>query len=167
MNIKLRNLKPEDADKMLEWMHDPYVVDKLRTDFSVKTREDCIEFIENCIDKENINLAISDEEGVYLGTISLRHITGDSAEFAITIGREAMGKGIAIKAMRMILKKGFEEMGLKYIYWCVAKDNTRALRFYDKNGFERIRPEHFKDEIKGYTEDQIRSYIWYSLTNEM
>ena len=34
MNIKLRNLKPEDADKMLEWMHDPYVVDKLRTDFS-------------------------------------------------------------------------------------------------------------------------------------
>ena len=163
MNIKLRNLKHEDADKMLEWMHDPYVVEKLRTDFSQKTRDDCLSFIDNSMDTKNVNLAICDDESSYLGTVSLRHITGDSAEFAITISREAMGKGIAIEAMRMILKKGFEEMGLEFIYWCVAGDNLRALKFYDKNGFERISPELIGN-IKGYSEEQIKAYIWFGVS---
>lgn len=34
--------------------------------------------------------------------------------------------------------KGLEEFKLKRIYWCVSPDNKRAVRFYDKNGCERV-----------------------------
>ena len=37
MKVKLRRLKPEDAPLMLEWMHDPSVVEKLQTNFAGKT----------------------------------------------------------------------------------------------------------------------------------
>lgn len=31
-----------------------------------------------------------------------------------------------------MIRLGFEDMNLKWIYWCVSKKNQKALRFYDK-----------------------------------
>ena len=39
----LREFKQKDAPLMLEWMHDPSVVENLQTDFGSKTIEDCTE----------------------------------------------------------------------------------------------------------------------------
>ena len=43
--MKLRKLKLKDADLMLEWMHDPFVVKDLQADFATKTITDCEAFI--------------------------------------------------------------------------------------------------------------------------
>ncbi len=161
--MKLRKLLSKDADRMLEWMHDPFVVGKLRTNFKKKTKDECESFINNSQDEDNIHLAIVDDEDTYMGTVSLKHITRDSAEFAIVVHRDAMGKGYSIWAMKEILKLGFERYKVKDIYWCVAKDNIRALIFYDKNGFERVNSEEL-DVIGGYTDEQLKSYIWYLVT---
>lgn len=147
---------------MLTWMHDESVVGKLRTNFAKKTIKDCIEFIEHSQDESNIHLAIVDDEDVYMGTVSLKHITGNTAEFAITVCREAMGKGYAIWAMKEMIRLGFEKYGIKEIYWCVAKDNLRALRFYDKNNFSRINQKNIKI-AGGYTQEQIANYVWYQV----
>ena len=32
-------------------------------------------------------------------------------------------------------------MNLSSIYWYVNKNNQRAIKFYDKNGYQRISPE--------------------------
>lgn len=163
--MKLRKLLKKDAERMLEWMHDPFVVEKLQANFAAKTMDDCISFIENSEDAENVHLAITDDDDLYMGTVSLKHITDDNAEFAITVHRDAMGNGYSIWAMKQIIKKGFEEYHLKNIYWCVAKDNARAIRFYDKNGFPRV--ESSKISIAGgYTEEQIREYVWYQIMRQ-
>lgn len=47
-----------------------------------------------------------------------------------------MGTGISIKAMQKIIQLGFER-GINTIYWCVSPDNKRAVKFYDKNGYQR------------------------------
>lgn len=52
------------------------------------------------------------------------------------------------------------------IYWCVAKDNHRALRFYDKNGFQRVEAG-VVEMGTGYTEEQILSYIWYRVSKHV
>lgn len=161
--MKLRNLKQDDADRMLEWMHDSFVVEKLQTNFMNKMIEDCRSFIENSQSDTDIHLAIIDDDDTYMGTVSLKHITSDTAEFAITICRDAMGKGYSIWAMNEIPKKGFEEYGLTDIYWCVATDNLRALRFYDKNHFPRIEANKVKI-AGGYTKEQIDSYVWYQVS---
>ena len=94
----------------------------------------------------------------------MKNITKTSAEFGITIRSCAMGKSYAIWAMKEVFKIGFEEMGLKKIYWCVSPENKRAVRFYDKNGFERVDAD-ILDTIDDYTKEQIAFYIWYQETN--
>lgn len=105
----LRKLKKQDAPLMLEWMHDNAVVKNLQTDFASKAIKDCEQFIENSLsDRHNLHLAIADEKDVYQGTVSLKNISDNTAEFAITILSSAMGRGISKKAMDTIVEMGFE-----------------------------------------------------------
>ena len=159
--MNLRKLELKDAPLMLEWMHDKSVVEDLRTNFLTKTIEDCENFIiRSWDDSNNWNVAIVDEDDTYMGTVSLKNIKEDSAEFGITIRSCAMGKGYSIWAMKEALRIGFEENGVQKVYWCVSPDNKRAVRFYDKNGFERVDAKEL-DMIEGYTQEQIGSYVWY------
>lgn len=159
--MKLRKLEIKDAPLMLEWMHDKSVVEDLRTNFLTKTIEDCENFIKcSWNDKNNWNMAIVDEADVYMGTVSLKNIKEDSAEFGITIRSCAMGKGYSIRAMNEAIRIGFEEKEISKIYWCVSPDNKRAVRFYDKNRFVRVDVKDL-DMIEGYTQEQIEAYVWY------
>ena len=164
--MELRRLELKDAPLMLEWMHDKSVVEDLRTNFLTKTMEDCEDFIiSSWSDDKNWNAAIVDEKDIYMGTVSLKNIKETSAEFGITIRTCAMGKGYSLWAMKEALKFGFEEKCVQKIYWCVSPDNKRAVRFYDKNGFERVDAEKLS-MIEGYTKEQIDSYIWYLAEKE-
>lgn len=163
--MKLRKLEVKDADLMLEWMHDPFVVKDLQTDFVSKIKKDCENFITTAQEcAKDLHLAIVNNEDEYMGTVSLKHITKDSAEFAITVRKAAMGKGYSNFAMHEIIRIGLEEMKLSQIYWCVSSENKRAIRFYDKNGYQRIDISGFKFPIEGYTQKQINSYFWYQVS---
>ncbi len=157
----LRKLEVSDAPLMLEWMHDKNVTSKLKTDFASKTIQDAENFIfQSQYDKENLNLAIASDEGEYMGTVSLKHIKEASAEFAITVRSDAMRKGYSWFGMNSILQKAFNEMDLESVYWCVSKDNKRAVRFYDKHGFHEALdiPSEILERYKG-----IDNLKWYSV----
>lgn len=168
--MKLRKLETKDAARMLKWMHDETVTRHLNTDFYLKTLEDCYQFIaDSWQDSFNLHLAIVDINDIYMGTVSLKNKFGSSAEFGISICADAMGKGYAKYAMERILQIGFEEERLDMVYWCVSLDNKRAIRFYDKNGYQRF---HIMERTYGgllhsilkcskYTQAQIESYLWY------
>ena len=131
----------------------------LGSQYTSKTFEDCLMFIEKSWkDKKNLHLAAADQEDNYLGTVSLKNIRGGSAEFAIVICPDAMGTGLSAEAMKEMIRLGFEDMNLKWIYWCVSKKNQKALRFYDKNQYRRV-PE---SEAAAYAgEGQRQGLIWY------
>lgn len=132
----LRRLELKDAPLMLSWMHDKSVVEKLKTNFASKTISDCENFIKaSWEDKNNINLAVASDTDEYMGTVSLKHIENSTAEFAITVRAEAMGKGYSWFGMESIIEKAFNEYGLESVYWCVSRANERAVRFYDKHNF--------------------------------
>lgn len=159
--MKLRTLELRDAEPMLEWMHDASVVSELKGDFLNKKLSDCIRFIENAKNEpDNIHFAISDNGGMYMGTVSLKHVHSDWAEFAIVVGKKAMGVGIAQEAMKEILSYGIEQMKLSIIYWCVSKDNHRAIRFYDKNGY--VRTNNIPKELECLYENDNDNMFWYS-----
>ena len=122
--MNLRNLQEKDTPMMLEWMHDKDVIQFLKTNFAGMSIDDCQKFIAGA-DKENkdIHKAIVNEEDEYMGTVSLKHIANNMAEFAIAIRKKAMAKGIASAAMREIIRYGFEEKKLNVIYWCVDEKN--------------------------------------------
>ena len=157
----LRKLTMKDAPLMLEWMHDQLVVEYMKTNFMEKKIEDCESFIASAQDtSHNLHLALTDENDIYMGTVSLKNIKNSSAEFGITVRSCAMGRGYAKQAMDEIIKIGFDQMGLDKIYWCVAPENRRAVRFYEKNGFHQtFTPE----EVDGYTDEEKRKFLWYMI----
>ncbi len=160
--MKLRSLEEKDAEKMLEWMHDEDVVKHLSKNFSAMKLENCLAFIaKSREDRENLNLAIVNEEDEYMGTVSLKHIRPEdkSAEFAITIRKCAMGKGYSAFAIKEIIEIG-RKKGLTKIYWCVSKENTRAVSFYDKLQYQRIPYEELQIESE-YSEEELADFIWY------
>lgn len=161
--MKLRLLEKKDAPLMLEWMHDEDVTKNLAANFAAKELGDCEAFIEAAQDcSEDMHMAIVDENDEYMGTVSLKHIHDLKAEFAITIRKAAMGKGYSAWGMKEILNKGLSELGLETIYWCVSKENARAVRFYDKNGYKRV-TDVPGDITKNYTEDQLSEFYWYKV----
>ena len=158
--MRLRELKQEDAPLMLAWMHDVSVVSDLRDNFAAKTIDDCRAFIANSITEENIHLAIASDTDEYMGTVSLKNIENGSAEFAITVRAEAMGRGYSWFGMEEIIKKAFNELGLESVYWCVSRDNTRAVRFYDKHNFHEALdiPQKVLDRYR-----EVENLKWYSV----
>ena len=169
--MNLRNLQEKDTPMMLEWMHDKDVIQFLKTNFAGMSIDDCQKFIAGA-DKENkdIHKAIVNEEDEYMGTVSLKHIANNMAEFAIAIRKKAMAKGIASAAMREIIRYGFEEKKLNVIYWCVDEKNQRACHFYDKNKYNKIDIRNseiiYLNAKKYYTVSQIEHYLWYAVYRE-
>ena len=157
----LRKLELKDAPLMLAWMHDRNVTENLRTDFASKTLQDAENFIKwSWEDKENVNLAIASDEDEYMGTVSLKNIEDNSAEFAITVRAEAMGKGYSWFGMESIIEKAFNEYGLESVYWCVSRDNKRAVHFYDKHSFHET--VDIPDKVLVRYEG-IENLKWYSV----
>lgn len=161
--MKIRQLKEKDAPLMLEWMHDETITAPLKKDFAAMTIKDAESFIQKAqtMDRD-LHLAIVDETDTYMGTVSLKNITEGSAEFEIAIRSSAMKKGFARFGMEEIVKIGFEIYGLTQIYWLVNPENPRALRFYDKNGYQRVKPGKIL-HIEGYSEEEIERHIWYAI----
>ena len=159
--MRLRRLELMDAPLMLEWMHDKSVTEMLKTDFSSKRLEDCERFIEFswCCTTE-IYLAIVSDEDEYMGTVSLKYIEKHTAELAIVVRKRAMSRGYSWYGMEGILEKAFYEYGLENVYWCVSRENKRAIRFYDKHNFHEILdvPKIALDRYKG-----INNLKWYSV----
>lgn len=166
--MRLRKLKTKDAPFMLSWMHDPSITKYMQKDFAAKTLNDCKKFIASTQDDStNLHLAIVNDDDIYMGTVSLKHITKSDAEFAITVSKEAMGKGYSKYGMHEIIQIGLKIIGLKNIYWCVSPENKRAIRFYDKNGYQRIEGNLPPQINKEYSLQQTGNYIWYQKTNNV
>lgn len=160
--MRLRKLKQKDAEKMFMWMHDDDVVHYMQTDFKSKTIKDCRDFIEAAQDMSlNMHLAIVDEDDNYMGTVSLKHINSESAEFAIAISKSAMGKEFSRYATEEIIRIGLQDLKLSRVYWNVLKENKRAVRFYDKNGYQRITENSDKIFPTGTLQDISDSLYWY------
>lgn len=163
--IKIRELKLKDSKFMLEWMHDKNVIEFFSQDFLNKTFIDVKKFIKKSqMDKKNINYAIVDENDEYLGTASLKNIDlkNKNAEYAISIRTKAMGKDVSKTATNLVLKCAFKEMHLHKIYLCVAEDNKRAIKFYEKYGFkyEGIFTEHI------YRNEKYINMLWFSILED-
>lgn len=159
----LRKLEMKDAPLMLSWMHDESVVKNLHTNFISKTIQDCNQFIISAQNNTyDVHLAIASDEDEYMGTVSLKHIDYEegSAEFAITVRKEAMGRGYSWFGMEAIIDKAFNELELNSVYWCVSRKNERAVRFYDKHNFHEALDISEKILARYSNEENLK---WYSV----
>ncbi|MCI9336273.1 MAG: GNAT family N-acetyltransferase [Lachnospiraceae bacterium] len=159
--MRLRRLKLEDAPYMLEWMHDVSVVNDIDKNFLNMTIENCIAFINDSIGEKYIGIAVVDEDDTYMGTIRLKNINhvDKSAELEIIVRNVAMQKGYSIYAIHEMLEYAHTH-GIQKVYWSVAPENRRALKFFDKNNYQRVNFENLCVNVE-YTGIKAEEFVWY------
>ena len=161
--IVLRKLQVSDSKSMLAWMHDSNIIGKLPTRFENMTEDDCRKFILSAeTDEKTIHRAVCNEFNDYIGTVSLKNIDyeNSTAEFAIVLSKDAIGKEYAKEAVKEILQIAFFECKLNRVYLCVFEDNIRAVRFYEKMQltYEGMFREHILSKDGKY-----HNLCWYSI----
>lgn len=162
----LRSLSENDAEGMLEWMHDGAIATMFSANFLEFDESDVKEFIkESWSGSESLHFAITDDCKSYLGTVSLKHIDSEnlSAEYAISTRKAAQGTGASMRATKDILAYAFEELGLERVYLNVKSTNGRAIRFYEKVPF--VKEGTFRKAIRD-ADGQLVDLVWYSMLRE-
>lgn len=167
-DVMLRRLEEKDARAMLEWIHNPEIQRAFQFNAEEKDEGTVLEFIRNAgidlVDGADIHYAIANQEGEYLGTVSLKKISlaDKKAEYAISLRKEAQGKGIAWQATRAILQLAFQQYHFNRIYLNVLSDNKRAIHFYEKCGF--VYEGEFRDHL--FLRGDYKSLKWYGMLKE-
>jgi RimJ/RimL family protein N-acetyltransferase len=142
--VRLAGIDPDEVSKFFaQWNRDSEYMRLLDTDpprlHSSKSIKEWIEKdFEN--NKDMYWFAIRTlEDDRLLGDITLSVINWGSREAFAGIGigaREFWGKGYGTDAMRLLLRYGFIELNLRRISLTVFEFNQRALRSYEKVGFQ-------------------------------
>jgi RimJ/RimL family protein N-acetyltransferase len=75
----------------------------------------------------------------FIGTTWFKEVNklDGNAELAIYMDRDHIGKGWGTDVQRTLLAFGFGTLGLERVWLTVNADNDRAIRSYEKVGFQR------------------------------
>ncbi len=137
-HIALAVMTEADQPKFQEWLQNPVLREQI-DDARVPTMEDQKKWflrVQNP-DRKFFSL-LTVPNGTLIGNCGFVDIdqAKNEATLRITIGDSAShGKGYGTEAVGLLLRHGFEEMGLKRILLKVLKSNLRAVRTYEKAGF--------------------------------
>lgn len=136
--MQLRSLEPADAEGMYTWLSDSRVTSGLNGKYDDCHIQDAKDFILKSERTLNVvHKAIVTDDNSYVGTVSLRFINDpeETAELAIVVKSDFFGKGYAWFGVVSMLKYAFNSLKLHSVYWRVKSDNERAIRFFQKHGF--------------------------------
>ncbi|SDF92311.1 Protein N-acetyltransferase, RimJ/RimL family [Lentzea fradiae] len=152
--VRLRPVEPEDADTFYRWHNDEEVMRWLQAYFHTSlaaVRKRFAERQENS--HERVTFSIETLEGKLIGVVALRdvHPVNARAEVDIYIGeKDHWGGGYGTDALRTVCRYGFDTMRLESIQLGVVEANERAVRSYQKVGFQvdgRYRRSFFRDGV--------------------
>ena len=138
--VQLRAMTIDDADDVVRWRNDPFVIDHLFDD-KPPTRTVHVQWFEKMIARSDRHEFIIVERDTQrsIGTIGLSDIdhANQRAEYGILIGEaNARGKGYAHEASELILDYALNELKLHRVYLYVFADNSAAIKLYEQLGFQ-------------------------------
>ena len=139
--IYLRMICEDDTGRIVAWRNSPEVRSRFlyRAEF---TPEGHMAWMRNMVATGRVvQMIICDSKtDEPIGSVYIRDIdqTNAKGEYGIFIGKtECFGRGIGTAAARLMLRYCFRVIGLHRVYLRVLSDNVRAIRSYEKAGFQR------------------------------
>ena len=79
---------------------------------------------------------IEKSSGAFIGNIELMDFTETEAELGIAITAAKQDLGYGTEAIRAVTGYAFDELGMKRVFLKVYPDNARAIRVYEKCGYQ-------------------------------
>jgi len=137
--ISLSPLTPENLTPFYKWIKDEEAIiyslsifQGMKTDQQIKDW-----YVQAISDKRNSNYGIF-VDGVFVGYAGICGISkiNKSGEYFIFIGnKDYWGKGIGTQVSQMMVKMGFQELGLNRIMLTVSVPNVAGVKAYERAGF--------------------------------
>ncbi len=144
--VGLRMLSTDDLDiegGYGDWFNDQEVCKYNSHHRFPKPISNLKSFIEECSnDRSCLVMAVEIKKSKkHIGNISLQQIDliNRQAEIAFLFGnKDEWGKGYACCAAELLIKHGFEELGLNRIYFGTSEENVGMQRLGEKLRFSRV-----------------------------
>lgn len=141
--VKLRKMTKEDTELYHKWRNEIEVMHSTNPYLDIYPMEATKEFVDHVILGSHSGKSyIMVEKGneIPIGIVSLINIDykNRNAECIIDIGeKEYWGKGYGSEGLKLLLDYVFYEMNLHRVYLKVFSFNDRAVRLYNKIGFQQ------------------------------
>jgi RimJ/RimL family protein N-acetyltransferase len=143
--IRFRAIEKEDLPYFVKWLNDPEVRQGLSMILPLSLAEEA-DWFEELLKKPPFERPLAIEiqpdpqvdEWIFVGNCGLFGIDWQNrfAEIGIHIGdKKYWNQGFGTKAMRLILKHGFDNLNLHRLWLRVFETNLRAIHSYEKAGF--------------------------------
>ena len=136
-------MRREDLPLFVEWINDPEVRRNLLFDNPLSTHQEDKWFAETLtrhVDEQPLTIEIHTDQGWQpagdTGFMDINRHEG-SAEIGIFIGdKRFWNQGFGTEAMRLMVAHGFNDLNFHRVFLHVLETNPRALRAYEKVGFQ-------------------------------
>jgi UDP-4-amino-4,6-dideoxy-N-acetyl-beta-L-altrosamine N-acetyltransferase len=136
---RLRRIEREDIPTFVRWFNDPEVREFLVINRPISMAEEEQWFERQLQASDTEIFCIETSDGVHIGNIGLHDIDlrHRHAEMGIVLGeKDYWSQGYGSDAIRTLLRFAFDEMNLHRVFLKVYEDNPRAIRAYEKCGFQ-------------------------------
>lgn len=137
VKVTIRKFERSDIPNKVKWINDERNNQFLHYDIPI-SEEKTEKWFDSHIGETTRYDALIEADGIPVGTIGLLSIDykNSKAEYYIAMGEpDYKGKGIAKEASRLILKYGFDTLGLNRIYLMTETDNFAAQALFERLGF--------------------------------
>jgi RimJ/RimL family protein N-acetyltransferase len=153
--VTLRAWREADIPSVVRICQDPEIARFTRVP-SPYTEEHAIGFLERH-EEEELGFAIveADDEDTVLGAIGMRDDGEGRGEFGYWVAAEARGRGVAARALRLLVEWGFGEVGLDRLQVFTHVDNPGSQRTAERAGFRREGVLREYMLIKGQRHDAV------------
>ncbi|HIP95838.1 MAG TPA: N-acetyltransferase [Anaerolineae bacterium] len=152
--VRLRAIERDDLPTFVRWFNDPEVRHYLTAYMPMSLAEE-EKWFEGQLQKQDGRIfaieVIDGDQPVHIGNVGIHDVDwkNRAAEVGIVIGeKDYWGKGYGTDALKTLLRFAFQEMNLHRVQLRVHDYNARALRCYEKCGFQhegRQRQALFRD----------------------
>ena len=133
-------MDPNDAEKFTEWFNDLELMENLQLYNSVINVEGERAFLSNPSNGHNYSIIDLEKEDVIgnCGFLDIDHLN-QTAEVGLFIGnKNYWNKGFGSEALTLLLDYGFKALNLNNIMLRTYSFNKRAIKSYEKVGFQNI-----------------------------
>ena len=137
--LRLRPLASTDLRRCVKWFSDPQIIHFLGRNSPVTLPEE-ERWFRDYERRTDEQIFAIEAEGLHIGNIGLHKIdrVHRKADVGIVIGEPTFwSKGYGTEAMRTALLYAFGPLSLNKVSLDVLEYNTRAIRIYERLGFNR------------------------------
>ena len=157
--IRLEPLDERFAVDFEELARDPEVVANTRIPSTVEPGYGetwLARYIDAWREGTRAGFAILDGEGGFLGFAAIVDFDaeGNQGEIGYVTAREARGKGVAQRALRLVTDWALDDAGLERVELHIDPANPASVRVAEKCGYVRegvLRSLHFKEDLRSDT----------------